>query len=78
MKQFLNELNLSQLAIYKHLKEVTTDDGSNFKENLVEMEEDYESVSERISSIYNSLSDIEKIEVIHFFTKYLMKKNSDK
>lgn len=41
----------------------------------MEVEEAFEVVPENIHDTYISLSSIERIEVIHFFTKYLLRKN---
>lgn len=77
MKKFLNELDSSQLTIYEYFKRVTVKDGDNFKDVLNELDEAFEHVPDNIYNTYNGLNPLERIEVIHFFTKYLMKKNKD-
>jgi hypothetical protein len=75
MKKFVNELHAFQLMIYEYLKQKVSEDGSNLIDTLVEIEEAYESVPERYHETYSNLNHIERIEVIHFFTKYIMRKN---
>jgi hypothetical protein len=75
MKKHLYELNSLQVSIYEYLKSVVTQDGGNFKDLLTEMEEGFDIIPDRIYNIYQSLNPIERIETIHFFTRYLMKKN---
>lgn len=78
MKKFANELDTFQLMIYEYFKSKSGhDDGDNFMGTLMEMEEGFECVPDNIYNVYQNLSPIERIEVIHFFTKYLMRKNND-
>ncbi|MBG9730808.1 hypothetical protein ABD87_15055 [Lysinibacillus sphaericus] len=77
MKKYLNELDSSQLTIYEYFKRVTTQDGDNFKNVLMEVEEGFENVTDNVYNAYQSLNSVERIEVIHFFTKYLLKKNNN-
>lgn len=78
MKKFAKELHVFQLMIYEYLKSnAGHDDGENFMNTLMEIEEGFESVPENIYNTYQNLKPIERIEVIHFFTKYLMRKNKD-
>lgn len=75
MKKFAKELHVFQLMIYEFLKENVNEDGSNLIETLEEIKEGFESVPEKIYETYSSLNHIEIIEVIHFFTKHIMRKN---
>lgn len=75
MKKFTNELHAFQLIIYEYLKLNVNKDGSNLIDTLEEIKEGFESVPERIHETYSNLNDIERIEVIHFFTKYIMRLN---
>lgn len=77
MKKFANELDSFQLMIYEYFKKETVHDGDNFMGNLMEIEEGFESVPENIYNTYQQLKPIERIEVIHFFTKYLMRNYKD-
>lgn len=64
--------------IYEYFKKKAGhDDGDNFMGTLMEVEEGFESVPENIYNTYQQLKPIERIEVMHFFTKYLMKNNKD-
>ncbi|WP_064199051.1 hypothetical protein [Brevibacillus brevis] len=75
MKKFVNELSPEQSKVYTFITKNVTDDGGNIIEILLEVSEWYESIPEKISDCYGSLSEIEKIEVIHFVTRYILKKN---
>ena len=75
MKKFANELNVFQLRVYEYLKQEGTDDGSNLIDNLGEIKEGCEYVPDSVYESYARLSEIERIEIIHFFTKHIMRKN---
>lgn len=78
MKKFVNELSTSQSILYEYLNRVAShDDGINFIESLTELNDSFECVPEKVYNSYTSLSSIEIVEVIHFFTKYLLRKNND-
>lgn len=76
MKRYLKELNSSQLTIYEYFKRTSTECGDNFKNILMEIEEGFESVPDKVYNIYQHLNSIERIEIIYFFTKYLLRKSN--
>lgn len=77
LKKFANELSTFQLMIYEYFKKETDLDGYTFKDILDEIEDGFESVPEKIYNTYQQLNPIERVEVIHFFTKYLMRNYKD-
>ena len=62
------------VMIYEHLKKAVQNE-DNLVTALMEIEEGFEIVPEKIYSAYSSIKPIEKVELIHFFTKYIMRKN---
>ncbi|QDX94690.1 hypothetical protein EEL30_21865 [Brevibacillus laterosporus] len=75
MKKFVNELAPKQKKIYDYITSNVTDDGSDLIGLLEEVSEYYEAVPEHICEYYTELKEIEKIEVIHFVTRYILRKN---
>lgn len=76
MKNFLNELSSHQLSIYEYLKSELTDDGENLISIFNEIEEGYDSVPERVHISFMNMRPVERVEVIHFATRYIMRKNA--
>lgn len=74
MKKFAKELSVSQSIVYEYLKKVTTNDAENFIDNLMELNDSFECIPERVYNSYKSLNAIELVEVIHFFSKYLLRR----
>lgn len=75
MKKYVNELNECQLIIYEYLKKNVTNNGTNLIDTLMELNDSYETTPDNVYRAYQSINDIEVVEVIHFFTRYLMRKN---
>lgn len=76
MKKFANELDNFQLTVYEYLKKEVNEDGSNMITILNEIEDGFLCVPDNICETYSTLNQIQRIEVMHFFTKYIMRKNS--
>lgn len=75
MRKFTTELSEKQGVAYQYLFKNVTNDGSNLKDLYVEISEFYESVPEHIADTFNDLSSVEQIEVIHFITKRIIRRN---
>ncbi len=75
VKKFTSELSEEQGIVYHHLQKNVNDDGSNLVSLWVEISEFYEEVPSYICETYEKLSSIEQIEVIHFITKKIIRKN---
>lgn len=73
MKKFVNELDAFQLMIYEYLNKAVQNK-DNLVTALMEIEEGFEIVPEKIFKTYSSMKSIERVELIHFFTKYIMRK----
>ena len=73
LNKLVKEMHIFQRIIYEYLKKEVNDDGINFMDILIEIEEGFEYIPDDIYNAFSSLSSIERIEVIHFFTKYIIK-----
>ena len=74
MKKFTTELSDDQGVVYRYLiKDVGT--GLSLVETLQMIEEQYECITEHVSDCFARLTSIEKVEVIHFVTKNILRKH---
>ncbi|SPU37938.1 Uncharacterised protein [Lysinibacillus capsici] len=78
MKKFVNELNVFQLILYKYLKTNVNWDGSNLISILLEIEEGHECIPDKTYEAFMNITAIERVEVIHLFSKYILKTKGDK
>lgn len=60
MKKFVNELDAFQLLIYEYLKKAVQNE-DNLVTALMEIEEGFEIVPEKIYNAYSSMKPIEKV-----------------
>ena len=73
MSELVKEMHTFQRMIYEYLKKEVNDDGINLMDILIEIEEGFEYIPDDIYNAFLNLNSIERIEVIHFFTKYIIK-----
>lgn len=73
MKKFLYQLDASQRRVYQYIKSEVTYEGDNLIGILTELDEGFQSIPDVVYEAYCKMNSIEKVEVIHFISKHILK-----